>query len=187
MEVPYIIIQTLIYTVLTYFMMDFEHSAGAHHRTICAEFAQLLRPCDVPRQQYGGSQRLVTTLDALLCVCAPAVKWLWYTLLTLLTLLYYTYYGLLAVVLSPNLQVSSVASTLFYAHLVRPRAQQILRGILATPSVFMAICCRVGACGRLRLTICCAALQEPVQRLPDHTAPDTGERSDLTRSACYML
>ena len=48
--------------------------------------------------------------------CAPpAVKWLWYTLLTLLTLLYYTYYGLLAVVLSPNLQVSSVASTLFYA------------------------------------------------------------------------
>ena len=28
---------------------------------------------------------------------------------------YYTYYGLLSVVLSPSLQLSSVASTLFYA------------------------------------------------------------------------
>ena len=30
-EVPYIIIQALIYTVITYFMMDFEHSAGPYH------------------------------------------------------------------------------------------------------------------------------------------------------------
>ena len=44
-----------------------------------------------------------------------AGKFFWYLLFTLLTLLYYTFYGLLAVVLSPNLQVSSVASTLFYA------------------------------------------------------------------------
>ena len=44
-----------------------------------------------------------------------AGKFLWYLLFTLLTLLYYTFYGLLAVVLSPNLQVSSVASTLFFA------------------------------------------------------------------------
>lgn len=44
-----------------------------------------------------------------------AGKFFWYALFVLLTLLYYTYYGLLAVVLSPNLQVSSVASTMFYA------------------------------------------------------------------------
>ncbi len=44
-----------------------------------------------------------------------AGKFFWYLLFTLLTLLYYTFYGLLAVVLSPNLQISSVASTLFYA------------------------------------------------------------------------
>lgn len=50
-----------------------------------------------------------------LCCVWLAGKFFWYLLFTLLTLLYYTFYGLLAVVLSPNLQVSSVASTLFYA------------------------------------------------------------------------
>ncbi|EIE26053.1 ATP-binding cassette transporter [Coccomyxa subellipsoidea C-169] len=69
-ELPYIVVQTVIWSLITYFMMGFELQAG---------------------------------------------KFFWYLLFTLLTMLYYTFYGLLAVVLSPNLQISSVASTLFYA------------------------------------------------------------------------
>ena len=37
-----------------------------------------------------------------------AGKFWWYTLFVFLTLLYYTYYGILAVVLSPSLQVSAL-------------------------------------------------------------------------------
>ena len=110
---PYIIIQALIYTCITYFMMDFEHSAGAHHaapvQRVCPAAAPIC--CPAPAARATGD----VGHNACVWCAPPAVKWLWYTLLTLLTLLYYTYYGLLAVVLSPNLQVSSVASTLFYA------------------------------------------------------------------------
>lgn len=44
-----------------------------------------------------------------------AGKFFWYALFMFLTLLYYTYYGLLAVLICPSLQMSAVASTLFYA------------------------------------------------------------------------
>jgi len=44
-----------------------------------------------------------------------AAKFFWYFLFVFVTLLYYTFYGLMAVVLSPSIQLSSVASTLFYA------------------------------------------------------------------------
>ncbi len=46
---------------------------------------------------------------------ALAAKFFYYMLYIFLTLLFYTFYGLLSVVLSPSLQLSSVASTLFYA------------------------------------------------------------------------
>ena len=55
MEVPYIIIQALIYTCITYFMMDFEHSAGAHPAVPVQAFAQLLRPSAALRQQLQTS------------------------------------------------------------------------------------------------------------------------------------
>lgn len=47
--------------------------------------------------------------------CMFAGKFWWYTLYIFLTMLYYTYYGLLAIVVAPSLQVSSVACTIFYA------------------------------------------------------------------------
>ena len=114
----------------------------------------------------------------------PAVKWLWYTLLTLLTLLYYTYYGLLAVVLSPNLQVSSVASTLFYAIWCAPL-------VLASPGGRQQslVSHLSESAGRMQEAVpdtLCGALQEPVQRLSDYTAPDPCECCSAVQSLhCY--
>ncbi|XP_042491605.1 ABC transporter G family member 31-like [Macadamia integrifolia] len=69
-EIPYIVIQTIIFAVITYFMINFE-------RTI--------------------------------------VKFLLYALFMFLTFTYFTFYGIMAVGLTPNLQLAAVISSAFYS------------------------------------------------------------------------
>ncbi|XP_043723662.1 ABC transporter G family member 31-like [Telopea speciosissima] len=69
-EIPYIVIQTLIFAFITYFMINFE-------RTI--------------------------------------VKFLLYVLFMFLTFTYFTFYGIMAVGLTPNLQLAAVISSAFYS------------------------------------------------------------------------
>ena len=51
----------------------------------------------------------------MLVVCYATGKFGWYLLFVWLSIMYYTYYGIMAVVLSPSLQMASVAATVFYA------------------------------------------------------------------------
>nr|CAB3453166.1 unnamed protein product [Digitaria exilis] len=69
-ELPYILVQALIYGVLVYAMIGFEWTAA---------------------------------------------KFFWYLFFMYFTLAYYTFYGMMMVGLTPNYNVSSVASTAFYA------------------------------------------------------------------------
>ncbi|KAJ4977881.1 hypothetical protein NE237_008661 [Protea cynaroides] len=69
-EIPYIAIQTILFAVITYFMVNFE-------RTI--------------------------------------VKFLLYALFMFLTFTYFTFYGIMAVGLTPTLQLSAVVSSAFYS------------------------------------------------------------------------
>ncbi|WVZ64594.1 hypothetical protein U9M48_014089 [Paspalum notatum var. saurae] len=69
-ELPYILVQCLIYGVLVYAMIGFEWTAA---------------------------------------------KFFWYLFFMYFTLAYYTFYGMMMVGLTPNYNVSSVASTAFYA------------------------------------------------------------------------
>ncbi|CAI5491780.1 unnamed protein product, partial [Closterium sp. Naga37s-1] len=65
-EVPYVLVQTFIYSLITYAMIQFEWTAG---------------------------------------------KFWWYTLFMFLTLFYFTCYGLMAIAISPNEQISMVFSS----------------------------------------------------------------------------
>ena len=73
-----------------------------------------------------------------LTVLLLAGKFWWYTLYIFLTLMYYTYAGLVAIVIAPSLQVSSVACTIFYA------LWNLFSGVLITlPQVPVRLCCAV--------------------------------------------
>ncbi|KAK8947941.1 putative pleiotropic drug resistance protein 2 [Platanthera guangdongensis] len=69
-EQPYILIQSILYSILVYSMIGFEWTAA---------------------------------------------KFLWYFFFTYFTLLYFTYYGMLAVSLTPNLNVASIVVSAFYS------------------------------------------------------------------------
>eukprot|EP00268_Persea_americana_P017565 TRINITY_DN1848_c0_g1_i2.p1 TRINITY_DN1848_c0_g1~~TRINITY_DN1848_c0_g1_i2.p1 ORF type:complete len:1048 (+),score=151.55 TRINITY_DN1848_c0_g1_i2:75-3146(+) len=69
-EVPYILVQTLLYGVIVYAMIQFEWTAA---------------------------------------------KFFWYLFFMYFTLLYFTFYGMMAVGLTPNHEIASIVSALFYA------------------------------------------------------------------------
>lgn len=69
-ELPYILVQSLIYGVLVYAMIGFEWTVA---------------------------------------------KFFWYMFFMYFTLLYFTFYGMMAVGLTPNYNISSIVSSAFYA------------------------------------------------------------------------
>ncbi|EIE18194.1 putative pleiotropic drug resistance protein 3 [Coccomyxa subellipsoidea C-169] len=69
-EVPYLLVQTVLYSCITYFMIYFEINAA---------------------------------------------KFFWYLFFTFLTLSFFTYYGMMAVSISPNVQVAAIISSTFYS------------------------------------------------------------------------
>ena len=69
-ELPYVLVQTLIYSAITYAMINFEWTAA---------------------------------------------KFWWYTLYMFLTLAYFTCYGMMAIAITPNEQLSMVVSSFFFS------------------------------------------------------------------------
>lgn len=69
-EIPYIFLQTILYSIIVYAMIGFEWTAA---------------------------------------------KFLWYFFFTFFSLLYFTYYGMLAVSLTPNLNIASIIVAAFYS------------------------------------------------------------------------
>lgn len=69
-ELPYVFIQSTIYSVIVYAMIGFEWTA---------------------------------------------TKFFWYLFFMYFTLLYFTFYGMMAVAITPNHQISSIVSASFYA------------------------------------------------------------------------
>lgn len=47
--------------------------------------------------------------------CVRAAKFFWYLLFSYLTLLYFTFYGMMAVAVSPSVQLAAVISSAFYS------------------------------------------------------------------------
>ena len=73
-----------------------------------------------------------------------------------LTLMYYTYAGLVAIVLAPSLQVSSVACTIFYA------LWNLFSGVLITLPQMPVRCCNgalLTSCADVLLTVQAARLR----------------------------
>ena len=130
-ELPYVFVQCVLYSVITYFLINLQLSAGARpwlakHLT-CVHPVRALKAlfCDgcsfiagaAMRQQRCSCACLPQAPGQQLIVSCPqssitlytasvfAVKFWWYFLFLFLTLLYYTYYGLCAIVISPSLQV----------------------------------------------------------------------------------
>lgn len=69
-EIPYVFVQTLLYSLVTYATIHFEWTAA---------------------------------------------KFLWYTLFMFLTLIFFTYYGMMAIAITPNEQLSMVVSAFFFS------------------------------------------------------------------------
>jgi hypothetical protein len=138
-ELPYVAVQCVLYSVITYFLIHFQISAGAARWPV--RRVGCLKACLANELGHGVSGRYVVTLQlastllysslflkslqsgqvhtphhCFLYKCRPvfsvcAAKFWWYFLFLFLTLLYYTYYGLMAIVISPSLQARRFAGT----------------------------------------------------------------------------
>lgn len=100
MELPYIFVQTMVYGVITYFMINFERAASK----------KLLYFCDWMYALYVKSLKCCVLF--FLCV---AGKFFLYVVFMFLTFCYFTYYGMMAVGLTPSQHLAAVISSAFYS------------------------------------------------------------------------
>jgi hypothetical protein len=87
------------------------------HSLLCKPAARrlwgLLRALQAADLMPQIIQARVTNL--LLALCVRAAKFFWYLLFSYLTLLYFTFYGMMAVAVSPHVQLAAVISSAFYS------------------------------------------------------------------------
>eukprot|EP00891_Asterochloris_glomerata_P006227 jgi/Astpho2/6227/Aster-03635 len=95
-ELPYIVIQAVLFATITYWMMELETNPGTLLNLVVYMASKAGLRCATP-------------------CCSAACKFFWYLLIVFLTLSYYTYYGMVAIACSPTVQMSSVVATLCYA------------------------------------------------------------------------
>lgn len=104
MEIPYIALQTIVYGIITFFMINFE-------RTI-SEFYYFL---SFLTSHFITSLILKQKLHLVNLSPHIAGKFLLYILFMFLTFTYFTFYGMMAVGLTPSQHLAAVVSSAFYS------------------------------------------------------------------------
>ncbi len=176
-ELPYVLVQCILYSVITYFLIHLQLSVGVQPMpSLATTFINLMvalqepyHPLHAANVWYAETCLIVFLLDTSRCTrglccnellnAAPymhvAAKFFWYFLFLFLTLLYYTYYGLCAIVISPSLQVQSLDKA-WVKHLARSPVR--LPTCSATASADGVGCSKLPHClcsGRNRLNCLC--------------------------------
>ncbi|KAL2317497.1 hypothetical protein Fmac_031373 [Flemingia macrophylla] len=99
-EIPYIAVQTIVFGVITYFMINFERTAVIVHGSF-----------DV----HAGIHRLIIDNSENFIGPGSAWKFFLYLVFMFLTFTYFTFYGMMAVGLTPSQHLAAVISSAFYS------------------------------------------------------------------------